>query len=96
METITDVIASISTLHTNYDKVSLFLEIWQDVDTRQKLYTILNLRLSWEMSRHAHHPEVYEEHRFLLRNVPEVLTLEAFCRNCGTYNYAIVHLVVYL
>jgi hypothetical protein len=98
----TDVLESISTVRANYEKVTLFLNLWQetwdelDYDTRQKLLHHFKSHFELEMSRKVYVPEQYEEHRFGLRNDLEVLALEAFYRNCGIYNYASVKLVPYI
>lgn len=103
IETMTDVIRSIESLHTTeWEKGQLFVDLWQqtwdelEIQVRQKLLHHCKSNIELEMSKQAYQPEEYEEHRFALRNELEVLALEAFCKNCGTYNYASVQLVPYL
>lgn len=103
IETMKDVVESISVVHTKDMKTAeLFIELWQetwdelDHESRQKLLHHFKSAIELNMSSRAYSPEDYEEHRFALRNNLEVLALEAFCRHCGTYNYAVVPLVPYL
>jgi hypothetical protein len=102
IETMNDVIESISVLRTKMGKAELFIELWQQTwnelnnPTRQKLLYHFKSDIELRMSKQAYSPEDYEEHRMALRNELEVLALEAFCRNCGAYNYAVVQLVPYL
>ena len=103
IETMTDVIRSIESLHTSdWGKGQLFVDLWQqtwdelEIQVRQELLHHCKSNIELEMSSQAYQPKKYEEHRFSLRNDLEVLAMEALCRNCGTYNYASVPLVPYL